>query len=118
MVTRSGDDRLIPLEGCFNFRDLGGYPAADGRTIRWRRLFRADGLTRLTEPDLAALAGFGLASVVALRTHGELSKRGPIPWPDSQLSLHHLPMTDVLPDREQFPQWVDSAYVAERYLEM
>ncbi len=33
--------REIEFERVLNFRDLGGYRAADGRTVRWRRLFRS-----------------------------------------------------------------------------
>ena len=33
--------RRIPLEGCLNFRDLGGYPTADGRAVRWRQVSAA-----------------------------------------------------------------------------
>ena len=29
-------ERTINLAGCGNFRDLGGYQAQDGRTVRWR----------------------------------------------------------------------------------
>jgi len=45
------DRRVIPLFAVHNFRDLGGYPTADGRHTRWRTLFRADGLYRLTPDD-------------------------------------------------------------------
>lgn len=34
-------ERHIPFEGVHNFRDLGGYQSTDGRTIRWRTLFRS-----------------------------------------------------------------------------
>src|ERR1035441_6801299 len=40
-------DRLVPLEGAFNFRDLGGYAGAGGRATRWGRLFRSDTLHEL-----------------------------------------------------------------------
>jgi len=33
--------RFVDLDGCFNVRDLGGYPAADGRVVR-----REDALAR------------------------------------------------------------------------
>ena len=36
-------ERLLPFQGFFNFRDLGGYPTADGRLVRAGRLYRADG---------------------------------------------------------------------------
>ena len=45
-------DRLLPLEGTQNFRDLGGY-AASGGSVRWGRLYRADALSTLTPADLA-----------------------------------------------------------------
>ena len=44
-------ERLVALEGTLNFRDLGGYTAADGRTVRWGSVFRSDGLGRLTDTD-------------------------------------------------------------------
>ena len=42
-------DRLVPLSGAFNFRDLGGYRGLDGRTTRWGTLFRSDTLHELTQ---------------------------------------------------------------------
>ncbi len=48
----------------FNFRDLGGYRSADGRTVRWGRLFRADDLCRLDDADLAELLTLAAESVV------------------------------------------------------
>ena len=47
--------RLIDLDGCLNFRDLGGYPTTDHRQVRWRRVFRADALHLLTPRDLDRL---------------------------------------------------------------
>ena len=45
-----------PLEGATNFRDLGGYPTRDGRTVKWGLLFRSNGLFALTGADLDYLA--------------------------------------------------------------
>jgi protein-tyrosine phosphatase len=112
------DWRQISLEGSFNFRDLGGYKAAEGRTVRWRRLFRADGLHRLTEADLNRLVDLGLRTVIDLRTLDEVVERGRIEWPAPDLAYHHLPMIDVLPDREEMPAWVDASFVADRYAAM
>ena len=69
-------ERLIPLVGANNFRDLGGYPTNDGGTTRWGQLFRSDALHELTEDDLALLRGMGLAGVVDLRTAIELDRSG------------------------------------------
>ena len=64
-------ERRIPLEGCVNFRDLGGYPTADGRTVRWRRLFRSDSPSSLTKADVRTITGsLGIQSVVDLRSSG------------------------------------------------
>ena len=48
-------DRLIELFAVHNFRDVGGYPTNDGRRTIWRKVFRADGLYRLTPEDIEAL---------------------------------------------------------------
>ncbi len=66
------DGRHIPLAGLYNLREVGGYPAADGGTVRWRTLFRSDALHRLDESGTAAIAGLGLRSVVDLRTQTEV----------------------------------------------
>jgi protein-tyrosine phosphatase len=60
-------DRVLPLQGAINFRDLGGYRAHGGRTVRWRRLFRSDHLGGLTEADKAVLAALGLARAFDFR---------------------------------------------------
>jgi protein-tyrosine phosphatase len=107
-------DRLFSLDGCFNFRDLGGYPAANGSAVRWRRLFRADGPHALTAADAAALGELGIVTVLDLRTGGEL-ERGR--WTDhlGPVTEHHLPLTDVLPRDDELRDWSDGAYVARHY---
>ena len=110
-------DRRIVLEGAFNFRDLGGYPAADGRTIAWRRLFRSDGLSRLTAADLARLVDLGIETVVDLRTAGE-RERASIPEGPFTPAVHHLPMFDVLPSDEELVSWLDEDFLIGRYSQM
>ena len=67
-------DRHIPLEGSVNFRDLGGYRGIDGRTIRWRHLFRADGLSHLTHGDHEIVRKLGVATIIDLRTDAEVAR--------------------------------------------
>jgi protein-tyrosine phosphatase len=64
-------DRVLPLQGATNFRDLGGYSGHGGRTVRWRRLFRSDHLAGLTAADKAALAELGLALAFDFRGEAE-----------------------------------------------
>jgi protein-tyrosine phosphatase len=63
--------RRLELEGVFNLRDVGGYPAAGGRTTRWRALLRSDALHRLDPAGSAVLASLGLRTVLDLRTEAE-----------------------------------------------
>jgi protein-tyrosine phosphatase len=63
--------RRLELAGVFNLRDVGGYPAAGGRTTRWRALLRSDALHRLNPAGGAVLAGLGLRTVLDLRTDAE-----------------------------------------------
>ena len=63
--------RLLPLEGGVNFRDMGGYPAADGRRVKWRHLYRSGVMSQLTPADAAALAERGIRMVVDLRSTRE-----------------------------------------------
>jgi len=42
-----------------NFRDLGGYPARDGRAVRWRQIFRSNHLGHLTEAEYRGFASLG-----------------------------------------------------------
>ncbi len=82
--------RLVPLAGSFNFRDLGGYPTADGRVTRWGRLFRSDTLHEVTEEDVALLRALGLATIVDLRTSRELERTGRGPLGPEPIAYHHL----------------------------
>ncbi|MFJ9852916.1 tyrosine-protein phosphatase [Streptomyces sp. NPDC101150] len=64
--------RRIALQGAVNVRDLGGYRTADGREVRYGRLFRSGSLAKLTPADLRTLAGLHLHTVVDLRVPAEL----------------------------------------------
>jgi protein-tyrosine phosphatase len=94
-------DRHIPLEGAVNFRDLGGYETTDGRQIRWRTLFRADGLSRLTDQDRAAIRQLGVATVIDLRSSDEVAG-GRFPVEDIPVGFHHFPLLEEVPDPDQF----------------
>jgi protein-tyrosine phosphatase len=112
--------RTLALTGVYNFRDLGGYAARDGRTVRWHRLFRADGLDRLTTDDVEALRPYGLRTVVDLRMEHELASRGRFPVEAYPVSFHHFSVMDRTWDRdvpgiEQIPE---ADFLHARYSEM
>jgi protein-tyrosine phosphatase len=107
--------RTLEFEGCVNFRDLGGYATGDGRTVAWRRLFRADGLNKLTAADRSQLVDLGLTTVIDLRTVGEAEQRGRFPVDQVPVRYVDLPLTDVLPGAEELSDWGEISYVASRY---
>jgi len=63
----------LSLPTLANFRDLGGYAAAGGRVIRPGILYRSRALDVIDDSDLQALAGYGITTVVDLRTDAERS---------------------------------------------
>jgi protein-tyrosine phosphatase len=65
-------ERHIRLAGTRNLRDVGGYPAGDGRQTRWRTLLRTDALDRLPPASQAKLLDLGLRQVIDLRWPHEL----------------------------------------------
>jgi protein-tyrosine phosphatase len=71
-------DRRIPLRNCANLRDVGGYPAADGRTTRWRTLLRSGSLHFAAEDAARTLDEYGVRTVLDLRTWEE-ADRAPSP---------------------------------------
>ncbi|NDJ61417.1 MAG: tyrosine-protein phosphatase [Chloroflexi bacterium] len=64
-------ERVIPLQGVQNFRDLGGYPTADGRMVRWGRIYRSGALSHMTAVDAAFVNGLGVQLVCDLRSAEE-----------------------------------------------
>ncbi|WP_216894901.1 tyrosine-protein phosphatase [Nocardia alni] len=74
--------RVLNLDGPTNFRDLGGYPTADGGQTRWGMVFRADAPARLTPADHTAIERLGLRVAYDLRTDYERD-RSPSALPDS-----------------------------------
>ncbi len=63
--------RHLNFEGIANFRDLGGYPAADGREVKWGKLYRSANLATASNADLAGLQRLHLASFVDFRSGAE-----------------------------------------------
>lgn len=88
-------ERRVLVDGCHNFRDLGGYPTAEGGALRWRRLFRADGLHSLSPAGIATLRDeLRLGDIVDLRSSYELEIDGRGPLADEPIRFHHLPLFD------------------------
>jgi protein-tyrosine phosphatase len=107
--------RHIALEDPLNFRDLGGYATADGRHVRWRTLFRADGLSRLTPADLDILRSLRIATVLDLRSTTELEV-GRFPLESIPVAFFHLPIVEVTMDPRKYR--LAPGKLGERYEEL
>lgn len=64
-------ERLIPLEQGSNFRDIGGYPGAGGKHVRWGMIYRAGATPLLSDTDLERVKALGLRNLVDLRSSEE-----------------------------------------------
>lgn len=58
---------VLPLEAGHNFREVGGYSAADGRRLRRALVWRSAGLNRLTARDCITIQALGIRTIVDLR---------------------------------------------------
>lgn len=90
-------ERLVPLQGTMNFRDLGGYATGDGRRVRWGRVYRSDGLDQLTAADADYLLGLGIKLVCDFRNDREV-----------ELAPSQLPDDPGL-ERQRYPIGGDAA---------
>lgn len=66
-------DKHLPMAGGYNYRDLGGYRTADGRYVKWGKIFRSDDLHSLTEADLDYLSSIPLVFIVDFRSEDEMA---------------------------------------------
>ena len=112
-------ERHLALESIFNFRDLGGYETSDGRAVRWRRVYRADGVHRLGGDDLERVRALGIRTVLDLRTDGEVEARGRFPVDAHPVAYHHLPLLEATWDPRTLNADTPAArFLADRYLDM
>ncbi len=111
-------DRHISFERLHNFRDLGGYPAADGLAVRWGLLFRSDSLGKLRGGDWERFLELGVGAVIDLRYSWEIDAKGRVPEHPS-LAYHHLSVEHRPYDQAALGPGVETGpYLAERYMEV
>jgi protein-tyrosine phosphatase len=81
--------RHLNLQGASNFRDLGGYRTADGRSVRWRQIFRSNHLGHLTETDIAIVRGLRVRSAFDFRG---IEERAAAVCGLAEIEVHSLPI--------------------------
>jgi protein-tyrosine phosphatase len=89
----NNDNRHIPLEGAFNFREIGGLKTSDGRVLKSGLLFRSDELSKLTKNDLDKFAQLKIKTVVDLRTQNERDSRGDNIPKDSNIKVINISLS-------------------------
>lgn len=108
--------RNLSFSSTYNFRDVGGYAGLDGRTVRWRRLFRADSLHRLKGADWETFTALGVRTVIDLRRPFEVEEYGRVAEHEGldyrNVVLEHVDWKDV-PHPEDI---VHERWLADRYL--
>jgi protein-tyrosine phosphatase len=114
----SVSDRRVALEGPLNFRDVGGYATADGRRVRWGRVFRSDSLHHLTEADGPRLAKIGIVTALDFRAHDELDLIGIGRLGGLDIEHVHVPTVDKVLYNVRPPDKKAPETVAEIYLHM
>jgi len=72
-------NRVLPLEGGRNFRDLGGYETLDGRSVKWGLAYRSGVMDGLTDSDYDYISGLGISVVCDFRASQERASE-PTDW--------------------------------------
>ena len=80
-------ERVLPLEHGSNFRDIGGYPAAGGKHVRWGSIYRSGATPLLSERDIRYLRTLHLTAMIDLRS---LEERELAPTRLSAASIHYV----------------------------
>ncbi|WP_040978602.1 tyrosine-protein phosphatase [Oceanobacillus jeddahense] len=67
-------ERTLPVEGMNNFRDMGGYEAENGKTVKWGMLYRSDHIYNATDAGVAYLKKLNIRTIIDYRSDDELMK--------------------------------------------
>ena len=75
MLYMTREERLIPLEGMVNTRDLGGYETQSGSYSKSHKYVRASSPSHATQADIHDLKDYGIKAVIDLRSDFEQEKQ-------------------------------------------
>src|SRR5262245_40846331 len=105
----------LDIEGCFNVRDAGGWPTADGRWMRTGVLYRADDPIRITPAGRRIIDGLRLAAVVDLRQQSQFDRA---PGFADPAVTHHIPLVDKVINTDEPPRIEQPGDIAQLYHDM
>lgn len=91
--------RLLPIKSCYNFRDLGGYVGAGGKSVVWRKFIRSGDFLNMSKEDVDYLASIPIRTIVDFRDKSEVEK---IPDLEIRTVSHnyklHVKSGNLIPD--------------------
>lgn len=93
--------RVVPLEGGYNFRDLGGYQGFGGKTVKYHQIYRSGKLSDLTDVDRQTLRDLNIRSAIDFRRLSERTDE-PSAWHEEHILdvvsfPHHLDGMEGVP---------------------
>ncbi|CAM3653435.1 tyrosine-protein phosphatase [Erysipelothrix urinaevulpis] len=65
--------RIIPLDGMYNVRDMGGYLCKDGKRTKWGHIYRGDHLINLKEASFTKFLSLDVDTIIDLRSSEEIN---------------------------------------------
>ena len=86
------NQRIINLEGCYNFREMGGYKTAKKKQTKWGLIYRGGELSRLSADDLEILENFKIKTIIDFRTQEEVVK-APDKKPKTVIKVFNVPVS-------------------------
>ena len=114
-VLQMTDPGHIDVDGCVNFRDVGGWSTVDGGVVERGRLYRSDDPIRITTTGREAVDRLGLAMVVDLRQQSQFSRSPGFVEP---ARTAHIPLVDQVVDHREPPPLDTPTDIADLYVGM
>lgn len=109
--------RFIDLQGCVNFRDIGGYRNRLGQTVVWRKVFRSDSVHLMTSGDSQHVyQNLGLATFIDLRNSTEAGRDEYSSSLPTTVNYRHVPFLEQHGITPFSPEDDPAARLAEIYL--
>ncbi len=87
--------RYIEFQKVLNFRDLGGIRTQDGKQIKWGKIYRSGKLHKLRPEEFESLKDMDIATVIDLRTDGEVEEDPDRIPPNEGIQWVHVPISGV-----------------------
>jgi protein-tyrosine phosphatase len=108
----------MTFERVFNFRDLGGLPTTDGRSVRHGLVYRSDDPHLATEADISALRALNISTVIDLRLDEEVEVRGSQVWAALDIVPVRCSTLTKPPVPEDLAKYIDPEFIRVEYFSM